>query len=113
VVSPLNQIYNESSVFLAFTVDKVVSWTGYSLDGKDNITIDGNTTLTGLPNGSHNITIYAKDAFGKVGASETITFTITKLESETFPITPVVAVSVGVAVAVVAGLLVYFKKRKR
>jgi len=113
ILSPLNQTYNETSVSLTFTVDKTINWTGYSMEGKDNMTITGNTTLIALANGLHNITIYAKDAFGKVGASETITFTITKLESETFPITPVVAVSVGVAVAVVAGLLVYFKKRKR
>jgi len=51
---------------------------------------------------------YANDTFGNIGASETITFTVA---SEPFPTAPVVAVS-G-ALTVVAGLLVYFKKRKR
>jgi hypothetical protein len=109
VVSPLNQTYNESSVFLVFTVDKVVNWTGYSVDGKDNVTFTGNITLTGLSNGLHNITVYAKDTFGNTGASEAVAFT---LDYEPFPTGPVVAAS-GATVAVAAvGLFYYFKKCK-
>jgi len=59
----------------------------------------------------HNITIYANDTFGIVGASETITFTIALA---TFPTAPVAAVSgASAVVVVVAGLLVYHKKHKR
>jgi parallel beta-helix repeat protein len=58
IQSPTNQTYDESSVSLDFSVDvvsvvKTVNWTGYSLDGQQNVTITGNTTLTGLPNGLH------------------------------------------------------------
>ena len=70
------------------------------------MTITGNTTLSGLSSGLHKITVYAKDAFENIGASETIYFSIT----EPFP-TMLVAVA-AVAVAVVSvGVLVYFRKR--
>jgi hypothetical protein len=107
VVSPVNKIYNGSSVSLVFTVDKPVNWTGYSLDGQDNITISGNTTIAGLSNGLHNVTVYARDEFENVGASETITFSV----EVPFPTTLVIAPIASVAVVGV-GLIVYFKKRK-
>lgn len=80
------------------------------MDGRTNITIDGNTTLTGLTNGSHTLTIYANDTYGSTAAPQTVTFVIAK--PEPFPTATVTAVSVAVATFVVAGLLVYFRKRK-
>ena len=114
VVSPVNQTYSNSSVPLVFSVDvisanKTVSWMGYSLDGQQNVTITGNGTITNMTNGLHNITVYANDTFENMGAS-TITFTVAK--TNPFPTTTVAAVSVVVAVVVVAGLLVYHKKHK-
>ena len=116
VVSPENKTYTSSNVSLAFTVNKPASWVGYSLDGQDNVTSTGNTTLSGLANGSHNITVYAKDEFENTGASETVTFTIAK-ETEAFPIRLAVAAAVVVAAlvllaAVSVGLSAYLKKRK-
>jgi N-acetylneuraminic acid mutarotase len=108
LLSPLNQTYNNSTVVLVFTEDKSVDWRSYSLDGKANITLTGNTTLTGLSSGLHYITVYAEDTFGNVGASETVWFEVL----EPFPTTLVVASVITVAVVCV-GLLVYFKKRKR
>jgi hypothetical protein len=109
LLSPLNQTYYNSSVDLVFTQDKPVNWTSYSLDGELNVTVTGNTTLTGLSVGLHNVTVIAEDTCGKVGASETVWFSV----AEPFPAVPVAAAS-GVAVAVIGvGLLVYFRKRKR
>jgi N-acetylneuraminic acid mutarotase len=108
VVSPENTTYETSNVSLAFTVNKQVSWLSYSLDGGEAMTVAGNVTLEGLANGVHNVTVYAKDAFGNVGASETVGFTV----DVPFPATMVVAPVVAVAV-VGAGLAFYFKKRKR
>ena len=111
VISPENKTYNETIVPLTVYVDKPFSWLCYSLDGQDNLTITGNVTLTDLPNGAHNLTVYAKYTEGIIGASENIAFTIAKPEPEPFPTTLVAAAS-GVSVAVVgAGLLVYFKRR--
>jgi hypothetical protein len=71
-----NKTYSQNDLSLNFTTDEPTSWIGYCLDGKTNVTIAGNTTLTGLADGSHNLTIYANDAAGNMGASETINFTI-------------------------------------
>jgi hypothetical protein len=70
-----------------------------------------------MTNGSHNLRFYANDTFGNIGASENVTLTIALaplVKPEAFPIVTVAAVSGVAAVVVVgAGLLVYFKKRKR
>jgi hypothetical protein len=109
VLSPLNQLYNDSIVPLVFTVDKPVNWLGYSLDGKENITISGNTTLTGLSNGSHNITLYAEDLFGKIGTSETVIFT---MSSQLLPTEPIVAISGATITIGVVSLVYHYKKRR-
>jgi hypothetical protein len=102
-----NKTHVGAEVDLNFTVNKPVAWIGYSLDGQDNVTITGNTTVTGLASGVHNVTVYAKDQFENMGNSETVFFSVT----EPFPTVPVAA-GVTVAVAVSLGLLIYFKKRK-
>ena len=107
-----NTTFVEPEFPLNFTVNESFSKISYVLDNQDNVTIDGNTTLTGLSNGVHNVTVYAWDAAGNTGASETICFTIAK-EPEHFP-TAIVATASGASVAVIGiGGLVYFRKRKR
>jgi len=109
VLSVENIAYDLSDTALNFTVSEKASKISYALDCQRNVTINGNTTLTGLTYGSHNVTVYAWDIAGNVAASETITFTIT----EPFPVVPVAAASVASVAVVGVGLLVYFKKRKR
>ncbi len=116
VVSPENKTYVSSNVSLAFTVNKPALWMGYSLDSQDNVTITGNTTLSGISNGLHNVTVYARDEFENTGASATVAFTIAK-ETEAFPIRLTVAAAFVVAAlvllaAVGVGLSAYLKKRK-
>jgi hypothetical protein len=101
---------------LNFTVDEA-SQLSFSLDGQLNTTITGNNSLTGLPVGLHNVTVYAWDSAGNVGASKTVNFTITvrlesKPESEPSIVLPLAASTVSIAV-VAGGVLVYWKKRKR
>jgi len=110
IFSPQNERYNSSSILLDFYVDKPILALGYSLDGKQNVSITGNYTIANLSNGFHNVTIYATDTFGNIGASQTISFTIDKIEP--FPTLPVVGVSIVVVALVVVGLLVYHKKHK-
>jgi hypothetical protein len=106
-----NKTYNENSIPLNFTVNEKIFHSTYSLDGKDNITIAGNTTLTELSGGAHNLTIYFLNNAGNMGASETISFNVAK--PEPFSIVAVAAVSAAVlAVVAVACLLVYLKKRR-
>jgi parallel beta-helix repeat protein len=110
LASPENTTYTESSVSLNFSTNEPVSWLGYSLDGQENATINGNTTIADLPNGLHNVTVYANDTFGNTGKSETISFTIAK-EPESFPTAPVAAASVASVAVAGVGLLVYFRKK--
>jgi N-acetylneuraminic acid mutarotase len=115
LISPENKTYYNTSVPLEipleFSVNKQAFRVWYKLDGENNTEITGNTTLTGLAVGVHNVTVYAADHVGNVGASETVTFTIA--EPEPFPTVPVAAVSTASAAAVGAGLIAYFKKRRR
>jgi hypothetical protein len=111
-LSVQNKTYSTSDVPLNVTVNEPVSQVICSLDGQENVTISGNTTLTGLANGDHSLIVYAKDEAGNIGTSKTITFTV----AESFPTTLVATASV-VTVAVVGAVtlliaVVYFKKRK-
>jgi hypothetical protein len=108
VVSPENKTYDTSSIPLNFTINKAATQITYSLDGQENLTITGNTTLTGLANGDHNLTIYTKDKAGNTGTPETTYFSI----NVPFPTTLVTAASATSAAAISMALLAYFKKRK-
>ena len=111
LVSPPNMAnFTSTDIPLNFSTNKPTEWISYSLDGKDNVTVNANTTLTGLSAGWHNITVYAKDMNGNVGASETITFAINPGPLQATIIVPVACVSA--AAAVVASLLYYRKKQR-
>jgi len=113
ISSPENKTYDDSNVTLTFSTSEPTSKISYSLDRQDNVTATGNITLNEVPNGSHNLTVYATDEFGNTGASEIVYFRVEV--PEPFP-TTLVAVASGASVAVLvvaAGLLVYFKKRNR
>ena len=101
---PENKTYYSANVTLGFVVNEQASWMGYSLDGSDKVTVDGNVTLSGLSVGVHNVTVYVWDTVGNAGVSENVTFTI----AEPFPIVSVMVVFILVVIGVV--LLVYFKK---
>jgi N-acetylneuraminic acid mutarotase len=97
-----------SSVPLVFSADKELDWVGYSLDGQANVTLSGNCTLTGLSGGSHSLRVFANDTFGNMGVSEPLIFSV-----ELFPLAfVVVGVLVVAVVGVVAGVVVFFKKRR-
>jgi len=104
VLSPVNKAYDFSDVPLDFAINEPGSQIAYSLDGKENIFISGNTTLTGLTNGDHNVTVYAIDNAGNTGTSETVSFTVNKPES--FPTELVVTASGASVTMVGVGLLV-------
>ncbi len=112
-LSPENKTYSQNDLPLNFTIDEPTKWIGYCLDGQDNVTIAGNTTLTGLPYKEHNVTVYAQDLAGNIGASETIRFNLSQPKPlpESFP-TATIAIGFGVAFVIV-GLLVYIKKRRK
>lgn len=89
---------------LEFGIDEPALWIGYSLDGKENVTIIGNMTLLGISVGQHTLTLYANDTAGNPAVSKTITFKIADLA------TPLLITGISVFAV---GSLVYFKKHKR
>jgi hypothetical protein len=135
-LSPQNKTYDTVNIPLNFTVSEPISWVGYSLDGKANITVTEyvrnvtesygqfdivksalNTVLTELSKGSHSLTVYAEDTVGNIGKSETIHFNITKETQpnpQVSPFSPALIATAFVSiVALSAGLLLlYFWKRK-
>lgn len=109
LLSPQNETFSTSDVPLNFAVDNSAFQFKYSLDGGENVTVAGNATLTGLAYGYHNVTVYASDKLGNIGASETIYFNVEKPPTAliAFVVIIVAVVSVGL------GLIAYCKKRKR
>ena len=110
VLSPQNQTYNSTDIPLNFTVDQPVTQIRYSLDGRKNVTITGNSTLNRVPEGEHNLTVYAKDDTGNIGASDILYFSVKT--PELFP----TAYSMGIVAAIVLVLIrpiVYILKRKQ
>jgi hypothetical protein len=106
VSSPEGKTYETDDIPLTFTVNKLASFLSYNLDGQDAVVINGNTTLSDLSIGTHNVTVYAEDSGGRVGVSATVQFTVVA----SFP-TAMVVGGVFVAVVVCVGVLVYFKRQ--
>ncbi len=74
--SPLdNAYYNVSSVNLDYSINEIASSEVYSLDEGEYVTLDGNSTLTDLEDGVHNLTLCAEDLAGNSNQT-TIRFTI-------------------------------------
>ncbi len=111
ILSPENKTYDTTEIPLTFTVDEQVSWMAYSLDGQANLTITGNTTLSGLSEGSHRIIVYAKDTAGNTGASQTTYFTIETEKAEPLP-TWILGAIAGIAVIGIALGTFFLRRRK-
>jgi len=111
ILSLENTTYHEKDVQLSCQVDEDVAEIAYRLDGQQKMATTAKTILTDLREGEHYITMYATDAAGNTGVSETIYFSVDT--TEPFPKALVVAAS-GMSVAViVACLLLSFKKKAR
>ncbi len=134
VTSPQSRLYTQNRISLVITIDNPiplfegvptypinpyglrviypnVTWVGFSLDGQSNQTLHGNTTLTGLTNGVHNITVYAKDIYGNEGASQTMFFSTETTSADPFLII-ILALAATSVVTVIVCFSVYFHRRR-
>lgn len=121
ILNPENRTYTTNEIPLNSTVSKPAEWIGYSIDGQANITVSGNTTLTALPNGAHNLTVYANDTDGLL-ASGTIYFSIAvpsqdptsnpEIQPQTMQ-TPWPIVIVLIAAVIGTGIAISYGKRTR
>jgi hypothetical protein len=122
VLSPKpSKTYNATALSLDFTVSEPTASLSYSLDGGASVPIAGNTTLSGLAEGTHTVVVEAEDLAGSVGSSSPVTFTVEtagteqpgESQPEPFP-TTLVAAAVIVSVAAVSfGLVAYLLRRKK
>ncbi len=113
--SPQNKIYYSSDVEVEFIapsryVFPRLNFTlfSYVLDGGSNVTVSGNTTLTGLSWGTHSLIIYGEDGEGNSGSSRTVNFDVFL---PTVWIDLIVTAAVATVLAAVVAL-VHLKKRK-
>jgi hypothetical protein len=117
-VSIQNRTYYSPNVTLSFNLDESATQISYGLDNQANVTLAGNSTLMGLTEGSHTLTVYAEDEVGNTATFGPIRFTVqlTDPTSDTDAkpdLAPLVAFSVTVAAVVGLAALVYWKKRRR
>ncbi len=120
ILSPASKIYTtpnatETTIPLDFSTDEIVSQITYKLDNQSDIGLSGNTTLTDLSLGSHNLTLSALDLAGNVGVSETINFDLEEeaepqVISNTFPTKAATIISAAAVVTVILCLLIFLKK---
>jgi hypothetical protein len=104
--------FTETEQILNINLNKIIDNLFYSLDGQNNVTINGNITFSGLANGKHNVTVYAQDEFGLMDKADTA-FSVFAEEkqdhiSEAYSIA-VIIITVTVAIS----LLLYIWRRKR
>ena len=116
ILSPQNKTYTTTEVPLTWICDEQIVSADYILDPPlyGSTTLPGNTTLTGLSNGTHTITVYVFTERGQAN-SQTVHFTVSpevQQQTEPFPTALVTIVSVASLSVVGIGVLVYFKKRK-
>ncbi len=83
IISPPQNTTYPRYIPLIFDVNETTSWLRYSLDNQDNMSIAGNVTLADLPDGAHNLVIYANDTTGNIGKSDTVFFSIITQPSPT------------------------------
>jgi hypothetical protein len=110
ITAPKEITYNENNIPLQFTTSGLsTSWIGYSLDGRVNVTVTGNTTLTDLTNGKHYLTVYANDTLGNSYASQTVYFSI---KTTDLYLTIAVIATPIIIVCLIVGLLLFRRHRK-
>jgi hypothetical protein len=86
ILSPINTTYTERNIPLTFYVNEpTIRFTGYSINGLFNTTINGNVTLENLHNGSYNVTVISTDTDYNTAPSQTVSFTVNSSEPYVLP----------------------------
>jgi hypothetical protein len=118
LLSPQNQSYTSVELQLTFATNETILSANYLLDNRGGnasqylMGLMGNTTLTGLSNGIHKLTVTVWTERGLASQSTFFTVAQETENQQPFPRLMIITVALTGAVVVV-GILVYFKKRKR
>ncbi len=76
VLSPENKTYTSKNIQLVLTVNRPTNWIGYSLDGRANVTVVGDTMLSDLAEGAHSIKVSVNDTFGNLVSTDLVYFSV-------------------------------------
>ncbi len=111
---PPENVSSTSAVPLNLTINESYSKIAYSLNGQQNVTVIGNSTIPYLPSGIHNISFYVWDIAGNIGTSETANFSVTEMlqtakRADNFLFLPTAA---AFSTVVIVGIVLLFKRRR-
>ncbi|MCW4030194.1 MAG: hypothetical protein NWE92_11180 [Candidatus Bathyarchaeota archaeon] len=76
LLTPQRTNLTSPDLVLNFTINQPVRTMAYVLDNGDSIPIEGNITLSNLGNGSHNVTVFATDEYGRTQTSGALYFSV-------------------------------------
>jgi hypothetical protein len=126
-------VYDGAEFSCNFTVSEWAAWLGYSLDGKDVVTVTDEVSsmevfgthnyrlaFSGLSVGAHSLMVYAEDLGGNRVASEPFLFSVgqgatsdTNQASTPLPTAWTATAVIASAVVISFGLLAYLLRRKK
>jgi hypothetical protein len=119
IFSPINnKTYTSNTITLEFSLNKPAKTITYTLNNRQPVKIEANTTLTGLTNGEYNLTLTLTDEKNNT-ATQTITFSVkvfyeqqpnptkTNTQIQTIPTTTIAGIIVATSIIAATGILVY------
>jgi hypothetical protein len=113
IISPLNQTYTQAVIPLVYSVDNgTVDFAFYRLDQYENNFLYGNSTLSGLTEGSHSIYIWVDTDKGS--ASEVCFFNVNTTQANSYTLdtqTSNELIAVISVITVIAVAVILYKKK--
>lgn len=117
LLSPQNQNYSNSQVPLIFHVNVEIKDAYYFLDlnASKRVGLYGNTTLTGLSEGHHQIylSVYSEDGHSSNMTSFNINSTQTSISIFFTQMLPIIAASLAILFAIAIAVMVYKRKNAK
>ncbi|MEA3254327.1 MAG: hypothetical protein U9Q22_00650 [Candidatus Altiarchaeota archaeon] len=87
IASPINTVYTKQIINLNYDVNELTSWCGYSLNGRRNITVDGNDSIYAR-RGLNELILYCNDTSGNMNFTKQ-QFTVYLIQNRICPKDPV------------------------
>lgn len=112
-VLPPENVSSNSTIPLNLTVNEAYSKIAYSLNGQQNVTVTGNSTLPNLGAGQYNVTCYVWDVAGNVGSSKTVDFSVAETPNTSEVVSDtllLIAAVISMVVVFGVGLLLYKRR---
>jgi hypothetical protein len=112
LVLPPENVSSTSAIPLNLTVNEAYSKISYNLNGQQNVTVSGNSTITPLPAGQYNVTFYVWDTAGNIGTSESTDFTVAEIPqtAETANSSLLLPVAAALSTVIIIGIVWLFKR---